>query len=127
MADPTTINVQKILLQHTQRRLAHLMKLLSAAHLSKPTQSSQPDRMFEELVRRSLIGDMMNTGFSSGPFGLSSTAMQPPSTPETETEVELSTLCDGKQALFLYRQCKTNATNDDRNEHGNGIYNTLCC
>lgn len=97
--DSTTRLQQKKLIKRTQRRLNRLIDLLRKVHLSKRSNHADND-LFQEFVRRSLAKDMFNTGFSSGPFGLTtSSALETAAldaTVEPEVEMDLSTVCLGK-------------------------------
>lgn len=100
--DSTTRLQQKKLIKRTQRRLNRLIDLLMKVHLSKRSNHADND-VFQEFVRRSLAKDMFNTGFSSGPFGLTTSSTletletaSPNATVEPEVEMDLSTVCLGK-------------------------------
>ena len=101
--DPATRLQQKKLINRTRRRLSRLMDLLTRLHLSKRSNHGDSDA-FQDFVRRSLATQMFNTGFSSGPFGLSTSQGlegTPHSTVEPETEMELTSMCNGKLLNFF--------------------------
>ena len=101
--DPATRLQQKKLINRTRRRLSRLMDLLTRLHLSKRSNQGDSDA-FQDFVRRSLATQMFNTGFSSGPFGLSTSQGlegTPHSTVEPETEMELTSMCNGKLLNFF--------------------------
>lgn len=67
-------------------------------HLSKRSNHVDSE-LFQDFVRRSLAAQMINTGFSSGPFGLSTSPaveVTPDVTVEPETDMDLTNFCTGK-------------------------------
>lgn len=88
---------QKKLIQRTQRRLNRLMDLLMKAHLSKRSNHVDTE-VFQEFVRRSLAAQMINSGFSSGPFGLTTSGPLEGTlntTSEPDMDLDFTNMCQG--------------------------------